>query len=144
MTSGYDSTLFRFVATVTLPCCEHLTAHIAPAAELVGLDRSTPSPLCVTVRVPFDPAAHTVRASPNAEPLIILINVLPAIVEHRACRTDLNCQPVRLRITALRVKQMRFAFARSPFCPPSHCHSSPVRLFCSRAICTAALIHNSL
>jgi hypothetical protein len=94
MTSGYDSTLLRFGAPFTLPCGEHLAAHIAPAAELVRLHRSTPRPLCVTVRVPFDSPAHTVRASPNAEPFIILIDVLPAIVEHRACRTDLHCQPV--------------------------------------------------
>jgi len=101
----------------TLILQEHLTADIAPAAELVRLHSSAPGPLCIAVRVPFDPASHTIRTSPNAKPFVVLIDVLPALLIHRAYTTDGDRFPIRLCVTPIRVKEIRLAFACCVICP---------------------------
>jgi hypothetical protein len=101
----------------TLIFQKHLAAHIAPAAELVRLHSSAPGPLCITVRVPFDPATHTIRTRPNAEAFVILIDVLPALLEHRAYATDGDRFPIRLCVTTVRIKEIRLTFACCVICP---------------------------
>lgn len=115
---------------LTLVRHERISAVITSAPVVVPFRCATLRPLCGAVRVSHDATTHSVHACPNPVAFIIVCDVLSALIDHRALRTDLDCSTKRFAVTLFRVKQICFPFARCLVCPTAHdvFHCSPVVL----------------